>query len=133
MSEFYIGQILTKENYTAGAKWCNENNAWIVFTPEGYQIQALPEPEPLTYDEIEQIRAELYRQEVDPITSQISRLRDEPSTPELEARIAELIELRAEKVAKIKEENPYPPLEEGPGTEEESLVDESVVDEILSK
>ncbi len=36
-----IGTKLTKENYTAGAIWCNENHARI--NPETYVIETIPE------------------------------------------------------------------------------------------
>ena len=59
-----------------------------------------------TLEELQQARAEAYRQEVDPITSHISRLRDEDQPDE--AKIAELIQQRSEKVAAIKQQYPYP-------------------------
>ena len=37
---FEIGQILTKENYTQGAIWCNANNAHIEKQSEQYVIVA---------------------------------------------------------------------------------------------
>lgn len=43
-----IGTKLTKENYTAGAVWCNENHARI--NPETYVIETIPE---LTVEEKE--------------------------------------------------------------------------------
>ena len=63
-------------------------------------------------DEQSEKRAEAYRQEVDPITSHISRLRDAEQTEEIAAEIAELIAERDEKVAEIKERYPYPVEEE---------------------
>lgn len=53
-------------------------------------------------------RAEAYRQEVDPITSHIQRLRDAEQTEEITAEIAELVAERDAKVAEIKERYPYP-------------------------
>jgi hypothetical protein len=53
-------------------------------------------------------RERRYLSEVDPITSHINRLRDEEQTPEVIADIERLKAERAEIVAKIKEENPYP-------------------------
>lgn len=58
------------------------------------------------------MRAEAYRQEVDPITSHIQRLRDAEQTEEIVAEIAELIAERDVKVAEIKERYPYPVEEE---------------------
>lgn len=129
---FNIGDKLTKENYTQGAIWANENNALIEEIGGEYVIVAIPEPAPLTREEVQAIRARLYAQYKDPITCQIQSLRDEEQTPEVIADIERLKAERAEIVAKIKEENPYPE-EEDSGTEEEPLVVESVVDEILSK
>ena len=44
---FEIGQILTKDNYTQGAIWCNANNAHIEKQEGQYVIVANPSiPEP---------------------------------------------------------------------------------------
>lgn len=75
------------------------NGDWYV---EGY---APVQPAP-TKEEQKQKRADAYQLEVDPITSHISRLRDEENPDE--DKIAELIEERAEKVAEIQEKYPYP-------------------------
>lgn len=64
-------------------------------------------PEP-TKEEVSETRKQLYTSQVDPLTAQISRLRDEPQTEELIAEIEALKAERAAIVAKIKEENPYP-------------------------
>ena len=63
------------------------------------------EPQPPTRDEVEAMRQEAYRNRVDPITCEISRLRDMGGT---EAEIAEAMERRANEVARIKDEYPYP-------------------------
>lgn len=47
---FNIGDKLTKENYTQGAIWCNENNATI---NESWVIVEIPEP---TEEELKQNR-----------------------------------------------------------------------------
>lgn len=122
---FKIGDKLTKENYTAGAIWCNANNATIVKQGDEYVIVAIPEPSPLTKEDVEAIRRQLYIAEVDPITAHINRLRDEELTPEIASEIAKLVEERKQVVARIKEENPYPaePVVE---TEEVSSVMEQV-------
>lgn len=60
-----------------------------------------------TYEEQRQNRAEAYRLEKDPITCQIDSLRDEEQTPEIEAKIEELKQQRAEVVADIQERFPY--------------------------
>lgn len=41
---FKTGDILTKENYTAGAIWCNENGAMIEQAGDAYVITECPEP-----------------------------------------------------------------------------------------
>ena len=105
---FNIGDKLTKENYTAGAIWCNNNNATIVKEGSEYVIVAIPEPAPLTKEDVEAIRRQLYIAEVDPLTAHINRLRDEELTPEIASEIAKLVEERKQVVARIKEENPYP-------------------------
>lgn len=68
---------------------------------------ALEKPLP-TYEEVRQTREALYRDQKDPITCQIQSLRDEEETEEILAEIEALKVKRAEIVAKIKEENPYP-------------------------
>ena len=65
-----------------------------------------PEKPVPTHEEVREIRAGLYQQLVDPITSHIQRLRDEDVPPTSE--INELIAERNALVEKIKEENPYP-------------------------
>lgn len=85
------------------------------------------QPEPSIAEKNEAIRATremLYRETVDPLTSQISRLRDGALSPEVEQEIQALILQRSELVAKIREENPYI---------EESLPDTSVVNSILGE
>lgn len=57
-------------------------------------------------EELKELRAIAYQQEVDPITAHIQRLRDEEEPDE--EKIAELIEERAEKVDDIHERYPYP-------------------------
>ena len=53
-------------------------------------------------------RERRYVSEVDPLTAQINRLRDEEQTPDIIARIEEVKLQRSAKVAEIKEANPYP-------------------------
>lgn len=77
------------------------NGDWYL---EGY---APEEPAP-TEEEQRQKRAEAYRLEKDPITCQITSLRDEEQTPEIVEEINELLQKRTEVVADIKERYPYP-------------------------
>lgn len=77
------------------------NGSWYIkgFAPE--------KPAP-TYEEVRQTREALYRDKKDPITCQIQSLRDEEQTEDIIAEINALIIKRAEIVAKIKQDNPYP-------------------------
>ena len=56
---FKIGDILTKENYTAGAIWCNKNGAMI--DQETWEIKAIPAPtaEELAAAEIAELKQKL--------------------------------------------------------------------------
>ena len=79
----------------------------------GYEIQETDdallaiynEPLPPTEEEQRENRARAYKEEVDPITAHIQRLRDEEGT---EQEIAELINERVLKVEEIKQRYPYP-------------------------
>lgn len=54
-----IGQILTKENYTQGAIWCNQNNAHIEKIDGKYVIVANPAPaEPTLEEQVARLEAE---------------------------------------------------------------------------
>ena len=56
---FKIGQILTKENYTQGAIWCNANNAHIEKQDGQYVIVAnAPIPEPTLEEQVVKLEAE---------------------------------------------------------------------------
>ena len=56
---FEIGQILTKENYTKGAIWCNANNAHIEKQGEQYVIVAnAPAPELTLEEQVTKLEAE---------------------------------------------------------------------------
>ena len=101
---FNIGDKLTKENYTQGAIWCNENNCII---NSNWVIEAIPEPLPPTKEEQQKARENAYRVDVDPITCHINRLKDEEQTPEVIAEIASLVEERKAKVEEIKQRYPY--------------------------
>lgn len=79
-------------------------------------LEDIPAP---TEEEQRENRAFAYQQEVDPITCNINRLRDEEQTEEVIAEINELIAERALKVEEIKQRYPYP---------EEKSVEPSTVD-----
>lgn len=85
------------------------NGRWYL---KGYAPQKpQPDPRPKTKEEVQKIREDLYRSEVDPITSHIQRLRDERQTEPIKRQINDLLIERDNKVIKIRTENPYP--EEG--------------------
>ena len=74
-----------------------------------------PEPEvphEPTREEVEANRAFLYQQLVDPITSHISRLRDEEQTDDILAQIEALKAERQAKIDEVKKLHPYPVEEE---------------------
>lgn len=73
-----------------------------------YLVGYAPEKPAPTKEEIAQRRRQLYIEQKDPITCQIQALKDEEQTEEVVAEIEALKVERAEIVAKIKEENPYP-------------------------
>ena len=73
-----------------------------------YVVGYAPEEPAPTEEEQRQKRAEAYRVEVDPITLQISRLRDEEQTTEIVEKINELLQKRNELVVDIQERYPYP-------------------------
>ena len=77
------------------------NGNWYI---AGY---APEEPAP-TEEEQRQKRAEAYRLEKDPITCQITSLRDEEQTQEVVEEINELIQKRTEIVKNIQKRYPYP-------------------------
>lgn len=61
-----------------------------------------------TEEKQRQKRAEAYRLEKDPITCQITSLRDEEQTPEVVEEINELLQKRTDVVKDIQERYPYP-------------------------
>lgn len=59
MIMFEIGQVLTKDNYTQGAIWCNANNAHIEKQDGQYVIVAnAPAPEPTIEEQVAKLEAE---------------------------------------------------------------------------
>ena len=79
-------------------------------------------PEP-TKEEIQALRSEAYKAEVDPITCHIQRLGDEEQTPEVIAEIANLVAERKAKVEEIKARYPYPVEESSATISEMETVD----------
>lgn len=92
----------------------NHNLGYEIQETEDALLAVYNEPLPPTKEEQQKARAEAYRLEKDPITCQISSLRDEEQTPEVIAEIASLVEERKAKVEEIKQKYPYPvePIEE---------------------
>lgn len=121
----YLYKPYTDEQY---AEFVNlPENLGRIIKEDPEKVWFEDQPEPSIEEKNEAIRATremLYRETVDPLTSQISRLRDEVQNPEVEQEIQSLITQRSELVAKIREENPYI---------EESLPDTSVVNSILGE
>lgn len=100
-----VNKPYTDEQYADLAVYCNDNDCHI--EDKGDYLESIPNEHPApTYEEQKENRAMAYRQEVDPITSHISRLRDEEE-PDQE-KINELMAERSDKVEEIKERYPYP-------------------------
>ena len=82
----------------------------------GYEIQEIDdallaiynEPLPPSKEEQRENRARAYKEEVDPITCNIDRLRDEEQTEEVIVEIEQLKLERNAKVEEIKQRYPYP-------------------------
>lgn len=72
-----------------------------------YLAGFLPPKQPLNNEEIRQLRSQAYAQEVDKLTLEISRLKDNLPNPAIENEIAELSEQRQQKVLEIKQKYPY--------------------------
>ena len=62
---FNIGQVLTKDNYTSAAIWCNANNAHIEAKDGQYIIvENAPIPEPTLEEQVVKLEAETGRTRV---------------------------------------------------------------------
>lgn len=121
----YLSKPYTDEQYAEFVTLPENLGRIIKEDPEKVWFEDQPEPSIAEKNEtIRSTREMLYRGTVDPLTSQISRLRDDVQNPEVEQEIQVLLAQRSELVAKIREENPYL---------EESLPDTSVVNSILGE
>lgn len=121
----YLSKPYTDEQYAEFVNLPENLGKIIKEDPEKVWFEDQPEPTIAEKNEaIRSTREMLYCGTVDPLTSQISRLRDDVQSPEVEQEIQNLILQRSELVAKIREENPYI---------EESLPDTSVVNSILGE
>ena len=97
-----------QDEYAAVADWCNKSEEYHIEADDKYYFVAKNHV-PI-YEEIKQMRANAYAQEVDCITSHIQRLRDQSPVPEGE--INELIAEREAKVKEIQKRYPYNNLKE---------------------
>lgn len=120
---FNIGDKLTKENYTQGAIWCNNNNAMIEVINGEYVIVAIPEPAPLTYQEVAALRVAYRKANIDDKT--IARMRKQANGTWTEEDEAKYLALDAEVTAYIEENYPYPAENVEPV---EELVEKSVTE-----
>ena len=106
-----IKKPYTDIQYADLAVYCNCNDCHI--EDKGDYLESVPNEHPApTYEEQREARAKAYSIEVDPITLQISRLRDEEQTPEIIEKVNELLQKRNEVVKDIQERYPYPVGEE---------------------
>ena len=120
--------IYAPRNKNGISNWINDEKAVLA---DGYlpvNLQAIPTGEYLvgyevvnniivckterenknTCEYVKNVRAELYKKNVDPLTLQIQRLRDKEQTPEIIEEIAKLVEERDMRAEEIDLENPYP-------------------------
>lgn len=121
----YLSKPYTDEQYAEFVTL--PENLGRIIKEDSEKVWFEDQPEPSIEEKNEVIRATremLYRSTVDPLTSQISRLRDDVQSPEVEQEIQNLLVQRSELVAKIREENPYI---------EEPALDTSVVNSILGE
>ena len=108
-----VGTIFTLDEYSEAYEFATENGCTIEeIEAKGderqFKIVEIPEPLPPTKEDIEKLRSEAYKTEVDPITCHIQRLGDEEQTAEVIAKIEALKEERKAKVEEIKARYPYP-------------------------
>jgi hypothetical protein len=121
----YLYKPYTDEQYAEFVNLPENLGRIIKEDPEKVWFEDQPEPSIEEKNEaIRSTREMLYRGTVDPLTAQISRLRDDVQSPEVEQEIQSLLVQRSELVAKIREENPYI---------EEPAPDTSVVNSILGE
>ena len=86
----------------------NHNKGYEIQETEDALLAVYNEPLPPSKEDIQELRANAYKTEVDPITCHIQRLGDEEQTAEIIAEIASLVEERKAKVDEIKARYPYP-------------------------
>lgn len=121
----YLSKPYTDEAY---AEFVNlPENLGKILKEDSEKVWFEDQPEPSLAEKNENVRAtreRLYRETVDPLTSQISRLRDDVQNPETEQEIQDLLVKRSVLVSEIRENNPYI---------EEPSIDTSLVNSILGE
>lgn len=121
----YLSKPYTDEQYAEFVTLPENLGRIIKEDPDKVWFEDQPEPSIAEKNEvIRSTREMLYRGNVDPLTSQISRLRDDVQSPEVEQEIQDLMVKRSALVAEIKENNPYI---------EEPTLDTSLVNSILGE
>lgn len=109
--DFYIGQTFEGVYPPEAAIWCNANNAYIDKIGEHlYEIKAVPEPPPPTWEDVDRMRVEYRHQHIDDKT--ISRMRKMANNTWTEQDENDYLALDAEVTAYIEEHFPYPVEEE---------------------
>lgn len=92
---FKLGDKLTKQNYTQGAIWCNENHA--IIDPETWEIKEIPAP---TVAERAQFEIEYLKQSLSDTDYAVIKIAEGAATPE---EYADIIGQRATWRARINE------------------------------
>ena len=101
MENFKIDQIFFGTYPIEASLWCNQNNAHIEKQEGASPKYKIVKNDKLSDAEKDTLKRERYRAEVDPLTMQIMRLRDEDDT---NTKINELVEKRKKIIQKIKED-----------------------------
>lgn len=106
--EQQLAQQEAQNEYEQAANWCNDNQDYCMGEDgDYYAVIANTKTEP-TNEEIKKMREFLYSEQVDTLTSHISRLRDKsPMTPEIEEEINQLITERDKRFEDIQKLYPY--------------------------
>ena len=111
----------------------NHNKGYEIQETEDALLAVYNEPLPPSKEDIQELRANAYKTEVDPITCHIQRLRDnEVVTTESLFEIMALEEERKLKVADIKARYPYPAEEITP-TDKSDQVTDQPTDQVVDK
>lgn len=113
-----LDKPFSNKTYADLAVYCNQNNCHI--EDKGDYLEAVENVAPvLTKEEIEQKRADLYRLQVDPLMAEYNRKKTFNLFEEGEEEV--MLKAIEDKVAEIKENNPYPVVEESEEVIEDGL------------